>query len=54
MFLLFIEDVIRTLGSFADPKLIKESEHADLSTTVCIQDCKGKKQESGGSCELNS
>jgi arginyl-tRNA synthetase len=42
MFLLFIEDVIRTLGSFADPKLIKESEHADLSTTVAFKIAKEK------------
>ncbi len=42
MFLLFIEDVIRTLGSFADPKLIKESEHADLSTTIAFKIAKEK------------
>lgn len=37
MFLLFLEDVMRTLGKFADPRLIRESEHADLSTTVAFK-----------------
>ncbi|MDW7990388.1 MAG: arginine--tRNA ligase [Archaeoglobaceae archaeon] len=37
MFLKFIEDVIRTLGSFSDSRLIRESEHADLSTTIAFK-----------------
>uniref|UniRef100_A0A7J2TJA6 Arginine--tRNA ligase n=1 Tax=Archaeoglobus fulgidus TaxID=2234 RepID=A0A7J2TJA6_ARCFL len=45
MFLLFIEDVIRTLGSFADPRLIKESEHADLSTTIAFKIAKERNKK---------
>ncbi|MEM3927873.1 MAG: arginine--tRNA ligase [Archaeoglobaceae archaeon] len=42
MFLLFLEDVMRTLKEFADPRLIRESEHADLSTTVAFRIAKEK------------
>ncbi|MEM0203228.1 MAG: arginine--tRNA ligase [Archaeoglobaceae archaeon] len=42
MFLLFLEDVMRTLKEFADPRLIRESEHADLSTTVAFKIAKEK------------
>lgn len=42
MFLLFLEHVMKTLGEFADPRLIKESEHADLSTTVAFKIAKEK------------
>ncbi|MEM4523544.1 MAG: arginine--tRNA ligase, partial [Archaeoglobaceae archaeon] len=37
MFLLFVDDVIRTLGNFADQRYIRESEHADLSTTIAFK-----------------
>ncbi|MFN3384388.1 MAG: arginine--tRNA ligase [Archaeoglobaceae archaeon] len=42
MFLLFLEDVMKTLKGFADPRLIRESEHADLSTTVAFKIAKEK------------
>lgn len=42
MFLLFMEDVKRTLGEFGDPRLIRESEHADLATTVAFKIAKEK------------
>lgn len=42
MFLLLLEDVMKTLKGFADPRLIRESEHADLSTTVAFKIAKEK------------
>ncbi|MEM0214801.1 MAG: arginine--tRNA ligase [Archaeoglobaceae archaeon] len=37
MFLNLIKDAIRSLEEFGDEKLIKESEHADLTTTIAFK-----------------
>lgn len=37
MFLKFREDVIKALGKYGDEKFLKESEHADLSTTIAFK-----------------
>lgn len=43
MFLLFIEDAIKTLGKHGDPRFLKESEYADLSTTIAFKIAKEEK-----------
>ncbi|MEM1578616.1 MAG: arginine--tRNA ligase [Archaeoglobaceae archaeon] len=43
MFLLLIEDVIKSLGKYGDPRFLKESEHADLSTTIAFKIAKEEK-----------
>jgi arginyl-tRNA synthetase len=43
MFLNLIKDAIKTLGEHGDEKYIKESEHADLTTTIAFKIAKERK-----------
>jgi arginyl-tRNA synthetase len=44
MFHRFIRDVIETLGEYGDERFIRESEHADLSTTIAFKLAKERKK----------
>jgi len=45
MFLKFREQVIRALGEYGDEKYIRESEHADLCSTIAFKLAKEQKRK---------
>ncbi|AAB90346.1 MULTISPECIES: arginine--tRNA ligase [Archaeoglobus] len=44
MFLRFIEEVIKALGEYGDKKFLRESEHADLASTIAFKLAKERKK----------
>ena len=45
MFLKFREQVIRALGEYGDERFIKETEHADLCSTIAFKLAKEQKRK---------
>ncbi len=44
MFLKFREDVLKTLGEYGDDRFLRESEHADLASTIAFKVAKEEKR----------
>ncbi len=44
MFLKFIDDVVRSLGEYGDRRFIRETDHADLCSTIAFKLAKEKKR----------
>ncbi len=44
MFLKFIDDVVRSLGEYGDRRFIRETDHADLCSTIAFKLAKEKKK----------
>jgi len=44
MFLRFIDEVIRVLGDYGDERFLRESEHADLASTIAFKLAKERKK----------